>query len=344
MKYRNQRILITGTSSQQYSQQAAAKTEAFSDAIRRIAEDAGYEVVVCQPSLSWTSSVAAEFDHVFLGISPMLSLSSNCAYGALRAVDTFWNSSNLVLFCDSPEPWKVFANLRAIDKSDASLFKEFYSRRPGYQQIASDSNIRDSIVSGVSKLLNDDWPTTLIPALPWSTDDFPGVPDNAVKSFEKFYVDSYLVHDTSSEPIRDRQWLVETHDAKWTKTVTSTLGSEWVTSRELKITAGDTARSTMKTKIGTVIGPHRDKVTWWTPRYAQSLSSNAPVITDWKMSMTLGKSWAHLASTVEELKDDDRTQLASAQKQEYMARVWNKNDTVENLRLLSTGVHRDSVI
>ena len=338
MKPARQKILVTGTTSQQYSSRSSSRSEAFSDGIRRIAEDAGYEVTMCPPSFDWSSSDVLAFDRVFVGIAPMLSLSANCAYGALFTVDSLWESENLTLFCDSPEPWKIFANLRAVEKNQDALFKSFYSRRPGYQRAVSDSSTRESIVSGVDKLLRLKWPTTLVPALPWSPSEFPGVQQNAARSFKKFYVDSYMIHESTSNGNCDGRWLVENHPTKWTKTVTSSLSSQWTTLRELKSNAADSARGAMATKIGTIIGPHSDKMTWWSPRYAQSLSVGVPVVTDWKVSMTLGASWSHLASSVDEMNDADRLALANSQRQQYTASIWSRDECIDNVRLLTTGV------
>jgi hypothetical protein len=92
----------------------------------------------------------------------------------------------LTLFCDAPEPWKIFASLRAIERNEGTLFKQFYSRRPGYQRAVNDTVVRSSIMSGVDRLLRLKWPVTLVPALPWSSDEFPGVQENATQSFKKF--------------------------------------------------------------------------------------------------------------------------------------------------------------
>jgi hypothetical protein len=46
-----------------------------------------------------------------------------------------------------------------------------------------------------------------------------------------------------------------------------------------------------------------------------------PVVTDWRLTSSLGVEWSHLASSIEEMSSEERYALALAQKKSYLELV-----------------------
>jgi hypothetical protein len=77
--------------------------------------------------------------------------------------------------------------------------------------------------------------------------------------------------------------------------------------------------------IGAIIGPDQKDGTWWSYKYVQAMNSNTPVVTDWQESQNLGFEWAMLAPTIESMPAQNRSLLATAQREIYLASVGGKS-------------------
>jgi len=313
------KALITGMTAQQCSSKTVSRTGSFSSSLAKALNLSGYEVTLLPPSMDWTTTDLHSFSRVFVGVAPVTSVSANFTYGALDVLNKLWNSKKLVIFFDSPEPWKIFASLKTVDKNESSLFKSFYSRRPLYQRIHVDTESKTSVISAVEKMISSEWRTTIYPTLPWCTLPIAGVPSLAHDSFvpinfDSLDVDAVMPYNSN----RSNHWIVENETSKWTKGAVSSLKLHTCTLRDLKTRSVDAATEAMSNSIGVIIGPHSDKNTWWSPRYSQALNAHTPIVTDWKKSSVLGQSWSHLAATIEDMSMIDRYELSITQKSSYL--------------------------
>jgi hypothetical protein len=333
----SKKILITGTTAQQYSSSIAGRSLTFAGALAQALEKTGYTVSFSEPSLNWSARDLKEYKKVLIGISPPLSVTANSAYGALTTIKTLEGRDNLMTFIDAPEPWKIFANFRAIEKNSQTLFKDFYSKRKGYIQVTSNSEIRKHIVDAVMSLNNDPWATTLYPCLPWAEDasKFSGVPENASSSMIGINLDSFHVTENANfNSSRVKRWIIDNDKTRWAKSALDGLSTPAMSIRETKARTSSDLFDVLNSSMGAIIGPHGDKMTWWSQMYVHALNAGTPIATDWRESSKIGNAWDHLASGIEEMSEIDRYELSVTQKTQYLASVESQESSINNLRNL----------
>lgn len=331
------KILVTGMTAQQYSPAVANRSISFAGILVQVLKNLDYDVDFTEPSIAWDDTVLSQYSHVFVGVAPPLSVTANGTYGALSIISRLFNRGNLTLFIDAPEPWKVFANIRAIEKDERALFKSFYSKRKGFKTVTESSSERDRIVQVINALGTSEWPTTLFPALPWNGNpqEFAGVPQNAASAMTAVYVDSLLIsNDTNFNSMRTKRWIVENDSTKWIKDTLQTLSSPSVSTRKSKIRTSRDLYDAMNSSTGALIGPHGDKMTWWSIAYSHALNASTPIATDWRASRVLGNAWDHLASGIDEMSPIDQYELTVTQKIQYIKSLLNQKDVTKQLQEL----------
>lgn len=324
------KVLISGMTAPQSSKSLNEKNISFAGAICKILEYSGVEVVWQDPQVGWTIDNVAEYDAVLLGIAPVLSLTANKSYGILSLIDTMKNDQRLCLFIDAPEPSKVHASLRSASKDYSSrLFKEFYSKRKDFK-IAVDL---PKIVDAADYLLNEKWPTTLYPTLPWNAEHFSatGLPENVTSSFVGISVDSFYIEHSSKVKERSNRWAVESLRSSWIAKTSENLMFPNIATKHAKTDGDAEAVDVISKSIGLLIGPHDDKITWWSPRFFQAINTQTPVATEWRAASTIGNSWSHLAAGIEQMSSIDRYELAAAQREEYAEAIPTPHETLTRL-------------
>lgn len=333
------KILVTGMTAQQYSPAVATRSLSFAGILTEALTSSNHDVDLVEPSVTMTDAVLSRYSRVFVGVAPPLSVTANGAYGALSIISRLLDDDRLVLFIDAPEPWKVFANIRAIEKDSQTLFKSFYAKRKGHKMILEAQGERDRVIRAIDVLGASQWPLTLFPALPWNNNalHFPGVLQNAAESMVPVYVDSLLVDGTTASTTgsaRVRRWVVENDSTKWMRNTLQTLTTDSLSLRKSKIRTSADIYDTMNTSTGALIGPHGDKMTWWSTSYSHALNASIPVATDWLASRTIGDAWNHLASGIDEMSSVDRYELAVMQKIQYIQSLLQHKDVVTQLHEL----------
>lgn len=327
------KILITGVCAQQYSAKAGERAQSFASTLQNVYETLGYDVSMAMPSLDWTPEFLGQHKHVFIGIAPLLSVTANGAYGALGAVDALLGSPNMTMFCDTPAPWKVFANLRAIDKDSESLFKPFYRQRPQFSRVSASGADRERVLRGAQKLIDGSWNKTIYPALPWSPPDVQGIPAEHQSSFVPAKIDAVTIDtQVAYNAKREKRWLIENEKSKWATSTVTSLCHPADSVKSLKLRRPDEITAAMKHYTGVIIAPHDDKTTWWSPRYSQALNACTPIVTDWKISQTLGAAWSLLAASVEDMLPVDHYELAIAQKISYISSMPTVDEVISQLQ------------
>ena len=101
------RILITGMSAPQYSEALNRKTLGFAGAIKIALEQAGHTVTQKEPDTRWVLRDFTQYDVILVGLSPLVSISSNGVYGTLHTIKLMQNSGKIIYFVDAPEPSKI---------------------------------------------------------------------------------------------------------------------------------------------------------------------------------------------------------------------------------------------
>ena len=325
------KVLISGMTAPQSSKSLNEKNTSFAGAICKILEYSGVEVVWRDPQVGWTIDDVAEYDAVLLGVAPVLSLTANKSYGVLSLIDTMKNDERLCLFIDAPEPSKIHASLRSASKDYSSrLFKDLYSKRKDFK-IALDL---PKIVNAADYLLHEKWPTTLYPELPWNSKSFSatGLPAGVTDSFVGINVDSFYITESTKVEERSNRWAVESLKSSWVAKTSENLMFPSVPVRVARTDGDAEAITAISKSIGLLIGPHSDKITWWSPRFFQALNTLTPIATEWRISSAIGNSWSHLAAGIEQMSSIDRYELAVAQREQYADAIPTPYEVITQLQ------------
>jgi hypothetical protein len=320
------KVLITGCTAQQASNKTASRTPTFSALLAKALEDGGAVVEVVEPSTVFTSKQLEEFDSVLVGIAPPTSLSANKIYPAFAIANRARKIGNLSLFIDAPEQYKLQASLKSVSLNVADLSKDFYQRRKSYSHLISDAEFRAEVHEFNEFLFSERWPTTLYPAFPWSNseDISKSLLNTDSQNLVPVMVDSYIlrapyIQANLSSP--RGYWTCDNPKTKWAKAVTATLTNDVVATRGSRWEEQESTLERIKKSLGTIVSIYRNNEPWWSPALAQSLSVGVPVVTDWRLTSSLGVEWSHLASSIEEMSSEERYALALAQKESYLELV-----------------------
>lgn len=328
------KILITGMSAPHTSQSAIARSMSFGGAIGKVLELHGHEVTQIDPEVSWNTKHLDQYDSILVGVSPLTSLSANRVYGALSVIDVARDLGKLSLFIDAPEPTRITASLRALSKTPSNIVKPFYSYRKGFTY-AAQPNILDSFLETIEWLLNEEWPNTLYPSLPWdeNTDKVSAqLPNGAANSLKPINVDSYMLHQNLTLPSTSREkWVVDNHASSWSKKVINSLQKPTSPMKWNKGWTDDQVFDQIARSIGAIINPHQTGGLWWTYRYIQALNAHTPVVTEWREAGRLDSSWSHIASAIEEMSQNERDEVSRQQFETYVGSVPNKRDAAIKL-------------
>ncbi len=325
------KILVTGMTSRQANPRAAERAQNFTGLLVAALQVEPNEVHWREPDVTWTREYLDDYDHVIVGVSPLLSLASNRAYGALNVIGHMWDDGPLTLLLDTPDAKKVATNLKVVSANPETLTKRFFSYRKGYAQ-ACVATKRAHLVRTVEVLATSDWPTTIVPALPWQTQDSRVFePVKTLVGEGKLALvtpDAFIAPLTLPLSAKRRRWAVESMKSDWYRRldiewpVEALTGSAWQNDKH--------AEKVLANSAATLIEPTRSGA-FWTTRYRQSLLANDPVYSDWVETMALGDSWSRLPASIESLSATDLVVLAYTQLEEYMARVPSESELYDQL-------------
>ena len=327
-------ILLTGCTAAQVSEKKNSRSTTFTGLLAQGMKKGGHNVTWIEPSVSLPREYIAEFDSVVVGLAPPTSTAAHKVYGALSVLDHASKQGNLVLFLDAPEPKKVWAGIRAIEKNPDTLVKDFYSKRSEYTK-AKSPEVFERIMSAIEYLYNDRWPTTLFPSLPWvsfsSVSSYVPTTDskNLVGlSFDQtIYKTHYGLFETSTQDF----WVADSINTSWVKaqeklvqcSVTPLKSSRWeLESKSLQ---------RLSNSVGCLATVYKSGDPWWSPAIPQSLALGIPVVSDWLLTSMLGPSWSILPSAVEDLGDSDRKTLVESQTETYFNSLLSEDRYVELL-------------
>ena len=326
-------ILVTGMTSPQSSKRLNCKSVSFTGAVSSILEEYGHTVDWLNPSVLFTVDDLKKYDSIVLGIAPVLSITANKAYGVLSMINLLQNDDRLTLLIDAPEPSKISANLRAVEKESGKLFTPFNAMRKQYEHVVLNDKARASVIGGTTFLANSDWPTTIYPHMPWLVNKKieEKLPKGAEDSLADICVDSHYIADGSSRLHRDkiRRWSIDTDNTKWSKSTISSLSLPCSPMKHKRSANDSDVSDFIEKSIGSLLSPSKDGLVWWNHRWVQSLNAATPIASDWRITSTIGSAWSHLAAGIEEMSYIDMYELAVTQKEEFIASLPSR-DTVRH--------------
>lgn len=309
-------------SAAQASSTANMRALSFSGVLAKSLRAAGHEVVWEVPSVDWTKEFLGQFDSVIVGISPLTSLSANYCYGGLHVITELYDDSRLTLVVDSPQPAQIEASLKTTVGNPESLTKDFYRNRKGFQKVNSDEQ-RTRLVGTVARLLNETWPTTIYPQLPWHNMEtikqqfLKGAADSLVG----INLDAELLELKDVETDRRLKWSADALGTPWAKKVTTNLIYPVSLMKWNKGWADNLVEEQIGRSTGVLITPHKKDGTWWTYRYVQAINTGTPVATLWTESVAVDPSWGNLAANIETLSQHERDIVATRQRESYIAAI-----------------------
>jgi len=333
------KVLITGSTSPQASRKTALRSPTFASLIYYSLHSQGASVDLVEPSISMTEAELAEYDAVLVGIAPPTSIAATRLYPAFAIANRARNVGNLILFIDSPEPYKIPAAIKSCHINISDLQKKFYQTRKSYLEFVENHDFQTEVYDFIEYLYTETWPTTLYPAFPWSVDESVRKAIPNAGELVAVNLDSILVKSGNITPnleLKRTYWVCDAPNTRWAEGTAETLVYPVVATKKSHWDPQETTLTRMREAVGTLVSLYRSNEVWWSPALAQSLSVGTPVVTEWRHSEILGPEWSLLASTVEGMSTSERFDLAVAQKDYYLGAVsgWSVDllQTVKNNR------------
>jgi hypothetical protein len=305
------------------------RNETFFSLLKRMLEARHVQVHVREPSVSMSRNELEAYSAVVVGVVPLTSMAANRAYGALSVIDQLCRSGKLILALDSPEPVKVLHALNAAHRHRNSLTKDFYSYRREFSQ-ARTPEVQARLSKAVDFLLENTWPTTIYPRLPWSSTNLVArhLPLGSERRLHGVDVDAeYLgvlqanydatVGSAESVTAPWSPWLATLTSSRWVGETANTINRTINPLYAKRMQTDAETIDAMRTSFGVIIPPH-ETATWWSTAYAQAMHLGVPVVTDWQAGSIIDPSWSVLASNVEDMRPNRRVALAEQQRSSYL--------------------------
>lgn len=318
------RTLLTGMSAAQVNSVKHRWSPNFPGLIRDELVRNSDDVTWAEPSVLWNDKYLTRYDLVICGISPITALGANRCYGALSIIEQLWGDSRLRLLVDAPDPLKmVSANKSIIDHPD-NLDKDFFRARREYEIVHSNPSLKKRLIKAVELLNTELWPTTIVPSLPWQVPQhFAHQLPLAAGRLQLLNLDALLFHMCNLElSVNNRfnRWAYEagTHP-NWVRHQNLTWPLHGLPKTHRRPIIAETLVK-LANSAGTIIAPSKSG-TWWSPRFAMSLSHRTPVFTDWHETQFLSTAWTHLPSAFELMDQDKREQLGDEQFASYVSMI-----------------------
>lgn len=294
------------------------------------------DVVWSEPKLSWKRSDLEQFDEIIFGFSPPTSMGANHIYAAIQVLNKLYESPKLKLVVDSPQMWQYKNSVRAFKRDPDQIFGSFYSNRKNYLE-AKSGKTREHADGLAEKLSTVQWPTTIVPILPWSNLD-------SIKSKVSFIspdsivalnLDSFLLTKETPNIGRTEQWAADNVNSNWVKTIDGTTRFPIVSVKKNNKPKDSESESVIKTSAGLLVAPQdRNMGTWWSYRYIQGLNTVTPIATAWSEACALGEEWALLPYHIEDMQPYERQHVAFTQLKSYESAIPNKSTAIKNLQNL----------
>jgi hypothetical protein len=288
--------------------------------IAEVCRGLGAEVEHRNPGVA--EDVAAEFDHIFIGIAPPHALGANRIYGAMSALLRGWGAGKVTLYIDDPDVTKIASGIRTQFNDPNRFLKQLYNYRLEYE-LATQPEWRDWLFQGIQFLHENAWPTTILPVFPWAPmDRWQKKLPNAT-SLVGIDLSSYLPKLDTPGPVppgaRERTWVSESPaDGRWMKTVRPVLDVHRYgpTKKGLEKRPDDKGLlEKYEQAWGVLEEPTLDG--WWTSRIGYAARAKALYVTRWQDVDALGAPYGVLADAAAEWDAPSRNAWALAQAESF---------------------------
>jgi len=316
-------ITVSGMSAPQYSWKGAATKVSYMSQL--VALFSGMEDCQVAPA-----SNAAEVDEssslIVVGLSSLMSLSSNNLYGALSIIEKYWDDSRLVFFIDAPIPDNIAASVSSVARDPQRLFKKIFQNRANWPKTDEE---KTKLLRAVERLREEQWPTTFYPGLPWEYEEDvrKKIPNASLVSLN---LDRAFSGRFMGAPSVERfdLWVTTNTKNSWAMRQMQAMGLGIVGLRPTRF-APDTAVSTrISACTGFILPVEKDGLTWWNPHIMTSFHNSVPVVSNWKKTQKMGREWSLLPSAIEDMSVFDRQTVAIAQKESYLAALPTAEESV----------------
>lgn len=336
------KILITGSTASQYSVKANSKIPTFPGLLYNFLIRQGHSVTWQIPTTKLSKEWLDQFDKIIVGVASPSSVSSNRFFGAFSVISHAKSLGKLVLFVDAPEPYKLWAGIRAFSKKPEEVLKPFYANRYEYKEVQEDPKIFSAVLEAVNYLYTQQWPLTLYPSSPLVAKNTlsKNIPNLLPQNSQGLCFDSLILKDMGrEEPGGDIYWVVDQPNTRWSKNIQNTVTKQVVPIKNNKWEDMTTILPRIDSSIGVLISSYKNYESWWSVMVPHALLLEVPVVTEWRNTIHLGKEWSMLPAQVEEMSPTERLRLAKAQKYIYSSLLVSEKELVESLEknLLNTG-------
>ena len=326
------KVLFTGMSS---SHCKPGKNQTFYKTVAEAYSEFA-EVTWSEPKINWSRSDLEQFDQIVFGFSPPTSMGANHLYAALKVLNLMYESPKLRLVIDSPQMWQYKNSIRAFKRDPDQIFGSFYATRKNYDE-ARNGKIRTHAESLVEKFSSIEWPKTVVPSLPWSTENSIKTPLSFLSesSITPINLDSLLLRKDTPRIGRPDQWAADTTSSSWTQAVSKTLRFPVVSVKNSTKPKDEEAEQRISNSMGLLVAPQDRKTgSWWSYRYIQGLNTTTPIATYWQESSTLGSEWGLLAYQLEDMQPYERQHISFQQIKSYEAAIPNRASALSRIKNL----------
>jgi hypothetical protein len=321
------KILLTGMTAAHHSEKHSLRVPTYMSQIHTAVQARGCEVVWQAPDMRMDAAYVASFDRVVVGLASPMSLAANHTYPALSVMAHAWDAGNLVLVVDAPEPFKITAALRSIIADPDRLTKPLFSSRPGYADVLRFYD-GSRLLLLIEKLLEEIWPTTLVPNLPWSAPDFLSkhIP-NAAETQIALNLDAIVLQAAPYRAAVPRTWdggsgfwVADEPSTTYVKRLEPLLRWEVEPWRAGRWASLSETTDRLKRACGVILATYRSGEPWWSPALSPALLAEAPLVTDWRLPAEHGmhQDWALLPAHVEDASPDLRAMISVNQRFSYL--------------------------
>lgn len=318
-------MLLTGCTAQQISPAVHERVPTFAGLVHKALVEQGADVVWTEPVIEMDEDFVSMFDSVVVGLVSPASLAANHLYPALAVARAAHNVNNLLFLLDSPEPHKVWSGILSVVRNKGTLVKDFYARRRSFQK-ASSPEVYKSLQGFLETLTVEEWPSTIFPTLPWSSESrlLRHIPNLSSDKAVPLQFDRGLDLPLPNPLVPVEQklvWYADNSDTEWVSKLANTLTFPIETLRKDRYETSVNLAERLRGSIGTLATTYRSGEPWWTPLISLSLLNKVPVVSDWRHTYVLGEAWRHLASSIEQMSFDEREQTAKEQFSLYIEAV-----------------------
>jgi hypothetical protein len=332
------RILVTGTTKQQIGGGTQLGYEPVADLfVKGLRFNPEWQV---EHRLAEIGEVITDYDAVFVGLVPPLSIASHYLYAALNTIHQCETQGiPLILYVDDWAFPSMIGKLKTAVKNPEHLTKPFFERRYGHEWAVVH---RDLLVGVLERLLEQTWPPTVIPAFTWGDhqvlqDRLPMV-QRAVFVDPSLFARGYAVHPVPPED-KQRQWVLGTVSDQRTWLGKQQLGWDvrYIGSRSSKATEKMQEQDlvALYAKSWGVLSPPYKQILgtgWWRNRFVYTSWMRSILFCDPGEAPQLGGAFQLNPLEVSEMSVRDLANVADWQWREQAQRMMSRDRVHQTLR------------